>query len=371
MSPSSSCTAPGASVSSSSASLTISSTATGSSVTPSTPACSRLTSSRSVTRLREVAEALVGRFEQLGAVRLRQPDLARAQRGDGRRRRGERTAQVVSDSGEQGAAQPIRRGERAHPLCLGREPAALESRLELRDESAEDLAIGGVERLARAESSSRSSPRGSARVLVVGRRGGLVGRRDRRRPRPRARVTLRHAERLAQPADERLDRVRAADDAARHRDEHLGFRGRAIGDPQAPRRLVDHDADQRADDEEDDQRHEVRRLGDSDDVQRRDRRRSRGRSPRRRAARSAGQMPPTSATTTTNSWKASTSAVSALRASRRALSGQVMRGRPTTRQHDTGDPATQRECAAQRSAVAVCRPARARRCARRCRRQAG
>ncbi len=157
---------------------------------------------------------------------------------------------------------------RPHALGLRREVPPVERRLELGDECAENLAVGCRERLALQDQLCRRAE-GNPSLLVGGGRRGVVGghvgdhvvlqERD-----------ARHAERLAEPAHERLDGIRAADHAARDRDEHLRLGRRPVCGARSPCRLVDDEAHQRGDDEKDDERDEVGRFRDADDVERRD-----------------------------------------------------------------------------------------------------
>ena len=136
---------PGAASRSASTAGSTSATSSDSSDTASAPACTRLTSSRSVTSWASVPRlrsALSSSSRPVGggeAVR----GGAEARDGGGRDREG--TAQVVADGGEQRGPHPVDRGERLEPAGGLGERALLQRDAELRHHDVEDAPVGGVE----------------------------------------------------------------------------------------------------------------------------------------------------------------------------------------------------------------------------------
>ena len=264
---------------------------------------------------------------------------ARSER-HGRGRRGEGSAQVVTDSGEQRAAQPVGLGERAGAGGLRRELALHEGRLELRGtrRAPVDRRLRAVARAGRCSpfspsgsvvsSSSSAATRGSVAAATIS-------------PSSRS-STLVIPNASRSRADERL--------AARRRRSARCSRPRRAPRPRrsrVPRDLARRAAwsttiaHQRGDDQEDDERQQVQRIGDRDRVERLDEEEVEQQPGARAAASRAGQMPPTSATTTMSSWNASTSLVidSSLRVAREQPGQQGQSDERRARSRSGGDAA--------------------------------
>ena len=128
---------------------------------PARPACTRLTSSRSVTSVDSVGEALVGGLEQLAPVLVDEVRARGAQAADRRDGGGERAAEVVAHRGEQRGAHLVGLGERARFARGLGEVGALEGGAELGDDHVEQAPLRGIQLARRAARGSRAALRPS------------------------------------------------------------------------------------------------------------------------------------------------------------------------------------------------------------------